>query len=156
MKWLERWETKRYGETKKKRKKGNKAKIGDTEGEAETIRRMLSPHHYFNTHSPSTDSSSFFFFLFELPLIFSFYYSSSLFQSLSLGFITLFLSLSVVQTNEAWNIRHQDTERVICRHFCVCVCVGGKLCTCIHVCMCVCVCSLLALKPIGSTSRSGR
>lgn len=130
--------------------------MGDTEGEAETIRRMLSLHHYFNTHSPSTDSSS--FLLFALPLIFSLYYSSSLFQFLSLVFISLFLSFSVVQilrqmSHEIFAIKTQR-ELYACVSACVCVWVAGFA----HACACVrCVFILtLALEAAGSTSRSGR
>lgn len=125
--------------SKEKRKKENKTKIGDTDKEAETIRRMLSLHHYFNTHSPSTDSSSSFFLLFALPLIFSLYYSSSLFQSLSLVFISLFLSFSVFQilrqmSHEIFAI---ETQRELYVSVSMCVWVAGSA----HARACVCVCS---------------
>lgn len=134
MKWLERRgrdkERRRFGGTKRE-------ETEDTEGEAETIRRMLSLHHYFNTHSPSADSSSPFFLWFALPLISSLYYSSS---SLRASIISFYLSASPVfccsdtQTNEPWNIRHRDAERVACE----CVWVAGfRACTsaCAHVCV---------------------
>lgn len=50
------------GRGPEQRQPQNKTKMGDTEGEAETIRRMLSLHHYFNTHSPSTVTSSLFYY----------------------------------------------------------------------------------------------
>lgn len=86
---------------------------------------MLFLHHYFNAHSPSTVSSSL-------------YYSRSLssfvsiihplFQSLSLVFISLSLSLSVVQTlrqmsHEIFAIKTETR-------------VSG--CECVSVYMCVC------------------
>lgn len=125
--------------SKEKRKKENKTKIGDTEKEAETIRRMLSLHHYFNTHSPSTDSSSSFFIIRSPSHLFFVLFI----LSLPVSIISFYLSVSLIfccsdtQTNEPWNIRHRDTERVVWE--CVYVCVGGRLCTC--TCMCVCVCS---------------
>lgn len=95
---------------------------------------MLFLHHYFNTHSPSTVSSS----LFALPLIFSFYYSSSLFMSLSLVFISLSLLLSVVQTlrqmsHEIFAIKTQREFLSVC----ISVCVGGRLCTWEWVFVCI-------------------
>lgn len=84
-----------------KRKKGNKTKMGDTEGEAETIRRMLSLHHYFNTHSPSTDSSSFFIIRSPSHLFFVLFI-----LSLPVSVISFYLSVSLIfccsdtQTNE--------------------------------------------------------
>lgn len=125
-------------------RKENKTKNRDTE----TVKRMLFLHHYFSTHSPSTVSSSL-------------YYSRSLssfvsiihplFQSLSLVFISLSLSLSVVQTlrqmsHEIFPIKTQ-TE-FLCVYECVYVC--GWQAVHIHVCV-----FILTLKSVRSTSRSG-
>lgn len=140
MKWLERWapdkERQRYGGAKRRRQKENKTKTGDREGEAETIRRMLSLHHYFNTRSPSTVSSSLFYYSRSLSS-FSFYYSSSLFSSPSLVFISLSLLLSVVQTlrqmsHEIFAIKTQG-------EFSECVYVCGRQDVHMRVRVCVCV-----------------
>lgn len=76
--------------------------------------------------------------LFALPLIFCFYYSSSL----PVSIISFYLSVSLAfccsdtQTNEPWNIRHQDRNKSFCvrvsLHMCVC---GWQA---VHVRVCVC------------------
>lgn len=122
---------------KEKMRKENKTKTGDTEigrdNKEDVIPASLLQHPF------SLYCLIFSFLLFALPLIFSFYYSSSLFLSLSLVFISVSLAFccSDTQSNEPWNIRYQDTETfcvcacVVCE--CVYVCAGGRLCTC----MCV-------------------
>lgn len=103
-------------------------------------------------HSFSLYSLIFSFLLFALPLIFSFYYSSSLFLSLSLVFISLSLSLSVVQT-----LRQMSHEIFAIKTQCVSVYVCVWVASCAHACECVRVLILtLALKSVRSTSRSGR
>lgn len=99
---------------------------------------MLFLHHYFNTHSPSTVSSSLFIIirtpshLFFLLFILSLHVSIiSFYLSVSLAFCC-----SDTQTNEPWNIRHQDTERVS-ECVCISVCVGGRLCTWEWVFVCI-------------------
>lgn len=132
-----------------KGKRQNKTKIGDTE----TIRRMLFLHHYFNTHSPSTVSSSLFIIirtpshLFFLLFILSLHVSIiSFYLSVSLAFCC-----SDTQTNEPWNIRHQDTERVSeCVYLCVC---GWQA---VHMRVGVCVHYDFGFKSVRSTSHSGR
>lgn len=87
--------------------------------------------HPFSLHSLIVS-----FLLFALPLIFFFLlFILSLFVSV----ISFYLSVSLAfccsdtQTNEPWNIRHQDTGRV----FWVCICVWEAGCA--HACVCVCV-----------------
>lgn len=128
--------------------------MGDTEGEAETIRRQCYPCIITSTPilPPQTHLL---FLLFALPLIFSLYYSSSLFQFLSLVFISLFLSFSVVQilrqmSHEIFPIKTQRECDA-----CVSKCVCGWQALHMHVCVCVFILTL-ALEAAGSTSRSGR
>lgn len=87
--------------------------------------------------------------LFTLPLIFSFYYSSSLFVSPSLVFISLSLSSSVVQTlrqmsREIFAIKTQGEECLCTRVWGVCVWVEGLT----HACL-VCAHFALGLEVCG-------
>lgn len=107
----------------------------DTEGEAETIRRMLSLHHYFNTHSPSADSSPLFFYdsrsLSSLLCIIH----PLFFKLISLVFISPLLPFSVVQILR--QMSHEIFAIETRRGFaCECVWVAGfRACTSARACV---------------------
>lgn len=125
MKEVERWGTSRGTEIHGVREK----RLEGEEHKEETVRqrgRLLFLHHYSNT-SFFLLCLIFSFYYSLSSLIFSFYYSSPLFVSLSLVFISLSLPVfccSDSQTNEPWNIRHQDTEELL--RVSVCVHVRGR------------------------------
>lgn len=113
---------------------------------------MLSLHHYFNTHSPSADSSSLFFYdsrsLSSLLCIIH----PLLFELLSLVFISPLLPFSVVQilrqmSHEIFAI---ETQRGL--HVSVCgwqASAHARPRVCVHVCASVCAFILtLALKGL--------
>lgn len=116
-------------------------------GHRETWRRPLFLHHYFNSHFSSTFSSSHFIIrspshLFFLLFIFS----------LCVSIISFYLSVSFVfccsdtQTNEPWNIRHQDPRRGVSLLECVCMCVWVEGFT--HACL-VCAHFAFGLEVCG-------
>lgn len=132
---------------KEKRKKENKAKIGDTEGEAETIRRMLSLHHYFNTHSPSTDSSSFSFsFFIRAPShLFFLLFILSLPVSIIRFYHSCFSRFLLFRHSDKWAMKYSPSRhRKSCMWMFLCVCgwqaLHAHACMCVYLFLCVCVC----------------
>lgn len=120
---------------REKRQMENKTKIGDR-GRCRDNKEDVIPASLLQ-HPFSLYSLIFSFLLFVLPLIFSFYYSSSLFLSLSLVFISLSLSLSVVQTlkqmsHEIFAIKTQREFLWVCIYVCGWQAVHTHVYVCAH------------------------
>lgn len=130
MKWVERRAASRDGLRLKRQKETETQRRQRHRGDTENKRRLLFLHHYSKTPF-FLHRLIFSFLLFALPLSCLFFL---LFIPFLVSIISFYLSISAVfccsdtQTNEPWNIRHQDTKELVCAK-----CVWGVCYICVWV-----------------------
>lgn len=101
---------------------------------------MLFLHHYFNTHSPSTVSSSLFIIIRTPSHLFFLLFILSLHVSIISFYLSVSLAFCCSDTQTLRQMSHEIFAIKTQREFlsvCISVCVGGRLCTWEWVFVCI-------------------